>query len=395
MYDAQVLQNRLEELDSITRSTKYSKQKQAVKSELIAFLNTLSPPKSLDDAAPNDVRLFLAFKDLNGKTTVHTSACQSSSDNKFTKCDCPRRRSAGSIDSLIGQLRAIFRDHGRGSDWSDIIGLGNPAASPIIKRFLSAVRLEQSTAAVIPKRAVPLFLDKLTLVLRHIDYCQSNPSLSDCTRFAFLRDMAVLNVLAHSGDRAGDLGRILTNQIKYLPGNNGVVLNLCSGKTTDIRDPRVVTIYKSQSKEFCPVHTLERYSSHCSHTGIQLKGGYFFRPLSPKGHPDNKPLSSSALNERLKRYLCHLGIFEGETPHGTRGGCALTLTWLGLDSDSIMSHVGWKSEKMLRQYTHANDTYTRSKSVKAMCEYSPDSTKGVQSEVRQLTRSNECRPFVV
>jgi hypothetical protein len=29
---------------------------------------------------------------------------------KKSKCDCPLRRSAGSVDSLIDQVRAIFRD---------------------------------------------------------------------------------------------------------------------------------------------------------------------------------------------------------------------------------------------------------------------------------------------
>jgi hypothetical protein len=45
-----------------------------------------------------------------------------------SNCDSPLRRSAGSVDSLIGQVRAIFRDYGRGSEWNDTLGLGNPAA---------------------------------------------------------------------------------------------------------------------------------------------------------------------------------------------------------------------------------------------------------------------------
>ena len=50
------------------------------------------------------------------------------------------RRSAGSVDSLIDQVRANFRDFGRGSDWNAILGIGNAAAAPIIKRCLAAIR---------------------------------------------------------------------------------------------------------------------------------------------------------------------------------------------------------------------------------------------------------------
>ena len=64
------------------------------------------------------------------------------------------RRSADSMNSLIGHVRAIFRDHGRGLEWFQTLALGNQAAAPVVKQFLSAVGLEKSNAATIPKRAV-------------------------------------------------------------------------------------------------------------------------------------------------------------------------------------------------------------------------------------------------
>ncbi len=73
---------------------------------------------------------------------------------------------------------------------------------------------------------------------------------------------------------------------------------------------------------------------------------------------------------RLKVYLKRLGIWKGETPHGTRSGCALTLKWLGIDSEQITSHVGWKTDKMFKHYTSSND----------MCSQ--------QSSMNVLTRSN-------
>jgi len=60
---------------------------------MISFLRYLTPRKSLDDAFPEDIRKFLAYKDKSGKTQVQVN-------------ECPFRRAAGSVDSLIGQIRA-------------------------------------------------------------------------------------------------------------------------------------------------------------------------------------------------------------------------------------------------------------------------------------------------
>ena len=53
-------------------------------------------------------------------------------------------------------------------------------------------------------------------------------------RFVLLRDMAILNILARSGDRVGDLGQLLTYQIEQLPGDEGAVLYLTTGKIYEI-----------------------------------------------------------------------------------------------------------------------------------------------------------------
>ena len=170
---------------------------------------------------------------------------------------------------------------------------------------------------------------------------------------------------------------------------------LTTGKTVDIRDPRIVVVHKCPTKEFCPVRTLELYSSYCAQIGINLKNGYFSRPLDSGVRPVDKPLSSSTLNERLKRYLLNLNMFEGETPHGTRSGCALTLAWLGLDNASIKLHVGWKSDKMLHHYTQVNDVYSKTKSAKVISECSPRDTKVLSSNVNNAVGDGHLQQFIL
>ncbi len=60
------------------------------------------------------------------------------------------------VDRLIGQLKAVLRHKGRGKDWLELFNLGNQAASPLVKKTLRAVRLEQAAALVPKKRATPL-----------------------------------------------------------------------------------------------------------------------------------------------------------------------------------------------------------------------------------------------
>ena len=65
------------------------------------------------------------------------------------------------MDSLIGKLRAIFISAGMGGVWDDNLGTGNPASHRSVKAYLQAVKEEQARARVRPKKATPLFLDKL------------------------------------------------------------------------------------------------------------------------------------------------------------------------------------------------------------------------------------------
>jgi hypothetical protein len=58
--------------------------------------------------------------------------------------------------------------------------------------------------------------------------------------------------------------------------------------------------------------------------------------------PTNQKVAYQAAEARLKFYLRLARIDNGETLHGFRSGCALTLAFSGSALADIMSHVGWK-----------------------------------------------------
>ena len=88
---------------------------------------------------------------------MHTDICTFMGSFGSDSCQCPLRRSHKSVDALIGQIRAIFRDNGRAGEWNDASLLGNPASAQCIKKHLKAVQLEQGKALVHVKKAVPIF----------------------------------------------------------------------------------------------------------------------------------------------------------------------------------------------------------------------------------------------
>ncbi|CAG2213130.1 unnamed protein product [Mytilus edulis] len=131
--------------------------------------------------------------------------------------------------------------------------------------------------------------------------------------------------------------------------------------------------------EFCPVTVLREYIDFCKVSKLEIVGGFLFRPLAPSCMAlSDVPFTSAAANARLKSHLTDLNIWEGETPHSTRSGCALTLTWLGLNSECIKSHVGWKSDKMLKHYTVTNEINEKSVSARSLSKLS-------DSEISHLT----------
>jgi hypothetical protein len=123
----------------------------------------------------------------------------------------------------------------------------------------------------------------------------------------------------------------------------------------------------STPKKDSRLHSIFYNMPFCKENGFVLTGGCVFRPIDSYSNISDKPLTSSAVNGRLKSYLVKLNLWEGETPHSTRGaGCALTLAWMGIYQESIKQHVDWKSNTMFHHYTVGNDMCSRYASAKAL-----------------------------
>ena len=74
---------------------------------------------------------------------------------------------------------------------------------------------------------------------------------------------------------------------------------------------------------------------------IDLTREYLFHPTTLQGGDLDGPFNLTTAEARLKVYLKEMGSDNGETLHGFRAGCAITLSLSGAELSEIMDHVGW------------------------------------------------------
>ena len=171
----------------ITAGTSYSKQKSSLQ-------------KDISTVTPHELCRFLVWKDQKGKTKVHNTSCQFYARKGSFPCPCPKHLAFGTVDSLIGKLRAIFNESGRRGEWDPRLLLGNPATDLSLKQYLKCVTAEQLQAQTTPKQATPFFVNDLLQLSHLIDRKLQSEDLFPIDMFVLLTDQAFFKTLFFSGD---------------------------------------------------------------------------------------------------------------------------------------------------------------------------------------------------
>lgn len=87
---------------------------------------------------------FLKYLDQFGKTKVHVSGCPYfGHPNPPAPCACPLKQAWGSLDALIGRLRAAYEENGGRPE-------SNPFGAKAVRIYLREVREGQAKARGIP-----------------------------------------------------------------------------------------------------------------------------------------------------------------------------------------------------------------------------------------------------
>ena len=238
----------------------YQKQKSHLEKELESFLASLSAPISLLSANPEDLVRFLIWKDTFGKTIIHRDHCPHFGTNqRRTTCGCPRRLAAATVDNYIAKLRTIFLSASRSDTTSTDLVSSNPAAHPVVKRYLTSVREEQAKARVTPKQAVSFFFDKFQSLCSYLRRQSLSSGLTPTSRYLYARDLAFFSLDFYSGDRASDLGRVKTKEVLSLPDKEGLLFKHTFGKTLRGNDVHTFAVRACSDPIACPVTNLFLY----------------------------------------------------------------------------------------------------------------------------------------
>ncbi len=258
----------------------------------------------------------------------------------------------GTIKSVVAQLRAIFESVGRGKEWDPRLGVGNPAAAPEVRQHCRWVAYELAQGHVVPRQARPLFLDKLRCITRYVLEELQAQDLTSRKCFQLLRDKAFFTMQFFSAGRCSDLCKTLVQELRRLPGEEGLVLRQTCGKTLSQGQYDYTFFRSMRDTELCPVAHVQAYVGGATAMGVDLATGYLFRPVTESGIVLEDPLQYQDVYDQLRRYLKKLCLWEGETPHGIRGGAAVTFLLTGRgECKDVMSLGGWKSESMAKRYS--------------------------------------------
>jgi hypothetical protein len=120
--------------------SRYEAQKRRDWNTFGQYLRNHRPPLSLAQCSGAHVLEFLRYLDQFGKTKVHTAPCPFfGHPNPPAPCPCPLRQAWGSLDALVGRLRAAFEENGGRPE-------SNPFAARAVRLYLREVREHQARA---------------------------------------------------------------------------------------------------------------------------------------------------------------------------------------------------------------------------------------------------------
>lgn len=124
--------------------SRYESQKRRDWNTFGQYLRNQRPPVAMSQCSSNHVLDFLRYLDQFGKTRVHSQGCVFyGQPEPPAPCACPLKQAWGSLDALIGRLRAAYEENGGSPET-------NPFASGAIRLHLREVKECQSKARGIP-----------------------------------------------------------------------------------------------------------------------------------------------------------------------------------------------------------------------------------------------------
>ncbi|XP_051134092.1 protein LIGHT-DEPENDENT SHORT HYPOCOTYLS 5-like [Andrographis paniculata] len=124
--------------------SRYESQKRRDWNTFQQYLRNHKPPLTLARCSGAHVIEFLKYLDQFGKTKVHVTGCPYfGQPNPPAPCACTLKQAWGSLDALIGRLRAAYEENGGRPE-------ANPFGAKAVRIYLREIRESQAKARGVP-----------------------------------------------------------------------------------------------------------------------------------------------------------------------------------------------------------------------------------------------------
>ncbi|GJT58892.1 light-dependent short hypocotyls 6-like protein [Tanacetum coccineum] len=124
--------------------SRYEAQKRRDWNTFLQYLSNHKPPLTLSRCSGAHVIEFLKYLDQFGKTKVHVTGCPYfGHPTPPAPCACQLKQAWGSLDALIGRLRAAYEENGGQPE-------SNPFGTRAVRIYLREVRESQAKARGVP-----------------------------------------------------------------------------------------------------------------------------------------------------------------------------------------------------------------------------------------------------
>lgn len=164
--------------------SRYESQKRRDWNTFGQYLKNHRPPLTLSRVSASHVLEFLRYLDQFGKTKVHVETCAYFGNaHPPGPCACPLKQAWGSLDALIGRLRAAFEENGGAPEM-------NPFGTRAVRLYLREVRDAQAKARGIAyekkKRKKPQPHDDVNVMMMNTSSSDVNVNYSGYGHVGFV-----------------------------------------------------------------------------------------------------------------------------------------------------------------------------------------------------------------
>lgn len=279
------------------------------------------------------------------------------------------RPSPSSVLTHLSLLSGGFELYGRKGPWTEDTPRGNPCESTDVRLYRRGYGRQAGAGGYQERSARPLSYDKFAQLCRYL--LNAAPSTAGIEEACLYRDLLCYQFMWHTTTRGHDCGRLRLSDLRD-PANSSsaysryplplpllgtpltafptLVVSQLGTKTYQGRRAPARDLAPAPVTSQCFVRCLAVYLKLCSEGGWAV-GDWLFRPLrADRRGFEERAMSTSDLNYRLRRHLEQAGLGEGETCHSFRRGSLQHARATGAGLDALLQLAQMRSVGTLRRY---------------------------------------------